>query len=147
TILFDISLLTSFPHKKLVDLILSTWHQKSWTYHMQFAVTADYHFPVQKLLCLIVRMSIQTKSYTGTLSAFTRLPVALPGSVWAPVELWCRTGAVPVVHSATPVVVGPSPPVVPGRLRVIPVEHRFIPVWPRFIPVDARSRTGAPPAS
>ncbi|KAH3746853.1 hypothetical protein DPMN_181270 [Dreissena polymorpha] len=30
---------------------------------MQFAVTADYHFPVQKMLCLIVRMSIQTKRF------------------------------------------------------------------------------------
>ncbi|KAH3891680.1 hypothetical protein DPMN_015785 [Dreissena polymorpha] len=30
------------------------------------------------------------RSYTGTLSAFTRLAVALPGSVWAPLELRCR---------------------------------------------------------
>ncbi|KAH3740626.1 hypothetical protein DPMN_047334 [Dreissena polymorpha] len=28
---------------------------------MQFAVTADCHFPVQKMPCLTVRMNIQTK--------------------------------------------------------------------------------------
>ncbi|KAH3893618.1 hypothetical protein DPMN_017766 [Dreissena polymorpha] len=31
------------------------------TYHMQFAVTADCHFPVQKMLSFTVRMNIQTK--------------------------------------------------------------------------------------
>ena len=28
---------------------------------MQFAVTADCHFPVQKMPCFTVRMNIQTK--------------------------------------------------------------------------------------
>ncbi|KAH3843567.1 hypothetical protein DPMN_117088 [Dreissena polymorpha] len=51
------------------------------------------------------------RSYTGTLSAFTRLAVALPGSVWA---RWSYgavsvvSGAVPIVSSATPVVAGRS---------------------------------------
>ncbi|KAH3846183.1 hypothetical protein DPMN_088481 [Dreissena polymorpha] len=30
---------------------------------MQFAVTADCHFPVQNMLCFIVRMSIHTKTF------------------------------------------------------------------------------------
>ncbi|KAH3718728.1 hypothetical protein DPMN_061534 [Dreissena polymorpha] len=32
------------------------------------------------------------RSYSGTLSAFTRLPVALQGSIWAPLELRCCHG-------------------------------------------------------
>ncbi|KAH3867262.1 hypothetical protein DPMN_030388 [Dreissena polymorpha] len=83
------------------------------------------------------------RSYTGTLSAFTRLPVALPGSVWAPVELWCRTGAVPVVHSATPVVCSPGCPrsstVHPGRA---PVHPGMAPVHPGRCLITRRGSAG-----
>ncbi|KAH3858186.1 hypothetical protein DPMN_100806 [Dreissena polymorpha] len=58
-----------------------------------------------------------TAPYTGTVSAFTMLAVALPGSVWAPVELRC----LPVVSNATPVVPGDSR-FIP---EFIPVEHRY----------------------
>ncbi|KAH3717323.1 hypothetical protein DPMN_060106 [Dreissena polymorpha] len=89
------------------------------------------------------------RSYAGI---HRGVAVALPGSVWAPVEVRCRPGC-SRCHAGR----CRSFPVTPGGIkhfntfpvepRFIPVEHRFIPVEPRFIPVDAGSRTGASPAS
>ncbi|KAH3702772.1 hypothetical protein DPMN_077799 [Dreissena polymorpha] len=109
------------------------------------------------------------RRYTGTLPAFTGVPpehqrrqpgsvgVALPGSVWAPVELRrrdgcsrcrpgcsrCRAGrcrSLPVTPGSsrrykTDLHLHGGAPVVPGRLRFIPVY----PVEPRFIPVEPGS--------
>ncbi|KAH3839522.1 hypothetical protein DPMN_112953 [Dreissena polymorpha] len=108
------------------------------------------------------------RSFTGTLPVFNGLhrdntgdnrgvAVALPGSIWAPVELrrrsgcsrcrpgccWCRAGrcrSFPIhlggiKHFNTFPVVRLFP-VVSGSFRASTVEPWFIPVEPRFIPVD-----------
>ncbi|KAH3832602.1 hypothetical protein DPMN_108308 [Dreissena polymorpha] len=57
---------------------------------MQFAVTADCHFPVQKMPCFTVRMNIQTKRLNpvkaGRVPAEPRYTVTTPA----------LTGAIPV---------------------------------------------------
>ncbi|KAH3694830.1 hypothetical protein DPMN_082271 [Dreissena polymorpha] len=78
---------------------------------MQFAVTADCHFPVQKMPCFTVRMNIQTKRLNpvkagrvSTEPRYTFTTPALTGAipVQTPTELRQRpglTGAPPGKYS------------------------------------------------
>ncbi|KAH3892953.1 hypothetical protein DPMN_017089 [Dreissena polymorpha] len=71
---------------------------------MQFAVTADCHFPVQKLLCFTVRMNIQTK----------RLNPVKAG----------RVPAEPRYTVTTPALTGAMPASDPGRAAATPRFNR-----------------------
>ncbi|KAH3810647.1 hypothetical protein DPMN_139043 [Dreissena polymorpha] len=89
------------------------------------------------------------RSYTGTHRCVV---VALPGSVWAPVELRCRPGCSRRRPGCSRCRAGRcrfpgGAPVYPGSPRSSPMEPLFILVETRFIPVDPGSRKGAPPAS
>ncbi|KAH3719986.1 hypothetical protein DPMN_062873 [Dreissena polymorpha] len=71
---------------------------------MQFAVTADCHFPVQKMPCFTVRMNIQTKRLN-------------------PVKA-CRVPAEPRYTVTTPALTGVIPASDPGRAAPTPRFNR-----------------------
>jgi len=71
---------------------------------MQFSVTADCHFPVQKMPCFTVRMNIQTKRLN-------------------PVKA-CRVPAEPRYTVTTPALTGVIPASDPGRAAATPRFNR-----------------------
>ncbi|KAH3726256.1 hypothetical protein DPMN_052114 [Dreissena polymorpha] len=71
---------------------------------MQFSVTADCHFPVQKMPCFTVRMNIQTKRLN-------------------PVKA-CRVPAEPRYTVTTPALTGVIPASDPGRAAATPQFNR-----------------------
>ncbi|KAH3700023.1 hypothetical protein DPMN_074987 [Dreissena polymorpha] len=67
---------------------------------MQFAVTADCHFPVQKMPCFIVRMNIQTKRLKPGKAG--RVPAEPLYTVTTPALTGAIPASDPVRAAATP---------------------------------------------
>ena len=102
---------------------------------MQFAVTADCHFPVQKMPCFTVRMNIQTKRLNPVKAG--RVPAEPRYTVTTPALTGAIRASDPDRAAATPRF-NRGQPVHPGDIKhfnTFPVEPRSSTVHPGGAPV------------